>query len=175
MGNQKTSGEASIVDLVTRLGGGDTLDVREGALGIIRTLDRQGAIPAILPLLQDTSGEVRVNAAEALLILDRNSAIERVIKLLFDPVDFVRWNACNLLGWHGDERAVDPLCRVLRSDPETDVRAKAAEVLGVLGDSRAISTLTEAISHGESTDSQGFAIRDLAANSLRLIAKRGSA
>ena len=101
--------------------------------------------PAVRPLivaLQDSSSDVRAEAAKALGMIGDSLAVNPLISALGD--DFgVRKNAARALGDIGDSRAVEHLIRLLRDDRSfgDDVRRNAA------------SSLTRITGHDFGTDS----------------------
>lgn len=67
------------------------------------------AVPALLPLLNDTSALVRMHAARALGVAKAGQAVDALIKLLADKDERVAVNAINALGAIADARAVESL------------------------------------------------------------------
>lgn len=87
----------------------------------------------------------RDNAIEALVEIGE-PAVEPLIQALNNESWVVREAATEALGKIGDERAVEPLIKVLDDEDETTfVREAAAEALGEIGDERAIEPLAHAL------------------------------
>tara|TARA_B100001971_G_C18251510_1_gene578601 strand:+ start:1492 stop:2478 length:987 start_codon:yes stop_codon:yes gene_type:complete len=102
--------------------------------------------------------DVRSSIVEALANTKDKNAVEPLIKILKDDGPFTVYNrkgkelmvcednweapasAARKLGYIGDERAIEPLAEVLRSD-DRDMRVNAACSLGLMGDARGIQTL----------------------------------
>jgi HEAT repeat protein len=110
--------------------------------------------------------EVRCTACQAVLWIDANRAIELVLPLLDDRDVAVRYNACGCLHDFGDERAINPLVRVLQSDPEAQVRGIAAYALGGIGSPAAIPVLLAAMESDLEPDMLGHSPSSTAATAL---------
>ncbi|MBA3065411.1 HEAT repeat domain-containing protein [bacterium] len=92
-------------------------------------------------LLKSTDSAVRINEAQRLGNERVEEAVPDLIELLNDKSAGVRINAAVSLSNIGDERAVEPLLKVLKNDKIRGVRVMAAQSLGRFGDKRAASAL----------------------------------
>ena len=69
----------------------------------------QAAVPALLPLLDDTNALVRAHAARALGVAKATQAVDALVKRLSDTDPRVVASAINALGAIGDARSLDAL------------------------------------------------------------------
>jgi HEAT repeat protein len=122
--------------------------------------------PLLIPKLRSQDPEVRCAACEAVLRIDASRAIALVLPLLDDPEVIVRWQACGCLHDFGDERAIDPLIRVLQCDSDAQVRGTAAYSLGGIGSPAAIPALLAAMESDHEFDEQGHSASSCAASAL---------
>ena len=139
------------------------------AEAIVAEMEDQGGprlFPLLVPLLSDPEPQVRSTVCEALLRMDVRPAVELVLPLLFDRDDFVRWHVCGCLHDFGDERAVDPLIRVMQSDSDAQVRGTAAYALGGIASPAAIPALLSAMECYHETDILGHSASSCAATAL---------
>jgi HEAT repeat protein len=116
-------------------------------LGLVRSsgsdidrLKQAGDIPAIIRLLGDKDPSVQWHAAEALGTFG-NTATPLLNGALHSSHGPIRLGAIEALSAIQDERAVEPLIRVLNHDPLSEVRWAAALALGEIGSPEAIPAL----------------------------------
>jgi HEAT repeat protein len=106
---------------------------RAQAIAEMRAAGADRLFPLLAPMLSDPDPPVRLGACEAVFFVDARRAPELTLPLLADPEVEIRWFACGCLHDVGDERAIEPLIRVLRADPDAQVRGAAARALGGIG------------------------------------------
>ncbi|MBP1597635.1 MAG: domain protein repeat-containing protein [Acidobacteria bacterium] len=137
------------------------------ALGKLGSPD---AIPALIRALSDAFDAVRMSACVALGDLKAAEAVPVLIDIasgkipagkhdhLFVPVEVgeVQWMAAQALGRIGDERAVDPLMKILPT-AGGDLGMYVAQALGDLHDRRAVPALIEEIKRREEPELRGVA------------------
>lgn len=94
--------------------------------------------------LRDVNKETRRSAVMKLGMQGGEQALRALIDVVQNPYEdlIVRGRAAQMLGVMGDNRAVDPLIRVLKI-PGYQAQLAAAEALGKLGSARAIPVLRE--------------------------------
>jgi HEAT repeat protein len=146
---------------------GDRRADRDNAIAELKSLDHTQAIHELAHLLRDPEPSQRSLAVEAMILLDAKRTLEYVLPLLMDNDPEVRWDVCYWLHEFGDQRAVEPLIRVLLNDPDVNVRTEAASVLGASRDPRAIPALMDARAHDFEKDRQGYIVSEEAKKSLR--------
>jgi len=136
-------GEAAIPYLIDALDG-EGPEVRGAAM---KALTRIGepAIPALTKALFDSRWQVRRRAARILHSSSSDLVIEPAIRALSDEDEGVRAIAARILAEMGDERAVEPLAQVARTDPSESVRREAIRALGMSGNELAVAPLLEAL------------------------------
>jgi HEAT repeat protein len=122
--------------------------------------------PLLVPLLNRPEPQVRSTACAALLSMDAHRSVEFVLPLLVDPDVGVRCDVCGCLHRFGDERAIDPLIRVLQSDSDAQVRGTAAYALGGIGSPAAIPALLSAMESDHELDILGHSASSCAATAL---------
>lgn len=98
----------------------------------------------LLVELRDVNKETRRSAVMKLGMQGGDIAIRALIDVVQNPYEdlIVRGRAAQMLGVLGDNRAVDPLIRALKT-PGYQAQLYAAEALGKLGSARAITPLLE--------------------------------
>lgn len=128
----------------------ETWGVRKSAAEALGNIGSMKAVRPLLELLKDEDNDVRSTALEALsktglpddpeirikfaiarqdwemAVSIGKPAIEPLIALLKDGGKEARKGAASALGGIRDDRAVDPLMELLKSDPESQVRKAAA-------------------------------------------------
>ena len=106
-------------------------------------------IPLLVELLTySNDGELRYLVAYGVSIIKCTEAIPALINaLLNDNNDWVRKYAATALGKIGDEKAIDPLIRVL-GDHNEEIAYWVAKVLGQMGD-LAVEKLKDTLNHPE--------------------------
>lgn len=139
---------------------------RDQAVAEMRAEGADKLFPLLVPMLTDPDLEVRCTACEALLWVDARRAVELVLPLLDDPDKTVRWHTCGCLHDFGDERALNPLIRVLQKDPDAQVRNTAACALGGIGSPAAIPALLTAMESDHELDVHGHSASSCAATAL---------
>lgn len=120
---------------------------------------------ALVEALNDTSRQVREQAAMGLALTPGGDVIEPLLKALTDEDPQVREKAAIGLSFRRDARIVPPLLTAIE-DQDSQVREKAAIALGASGDERAIGALQKAM---RDPDSQ---VREKAVAGLALFGLR---
>ncbi len=115
--------------------------------------------------------ELRCQAALAIFYVAPIDGLELLVGLLDDVESFVRWHTCGLLHDIGDQRAIEPLIHLMKSDPDPQVRNTAAYALGGIGDARAIPALIETMDNDHEFDELGHSASSCAATALDDILK----
>jgi cyclophilin family peptidyl-prolyl cis-trans isomerase/HEAT repeat protein len=101
-----------------------TTDVKLGLADADRSVRRRaalaagrigdgGAVPALIPLLQDSELEVRQMAAFALGLIGEPLAVDALLAALKDPEPVVRGRAAEALGQIGDARAAPAIAQMV--------------------------------------------------------------
>jgi bla regulator protein BlaR1 len=120
---------------------------------------------ALVEALNDTSRQVREQAAMGLALIPGGEVIDPLLKALRDEDPQVREKAAIGLSFRRDVRIVPPLLTAIE-DHDAQVREKAAIALGASGDERAIAALQKAM---RDPDSQ---VREKAVAGLALLGLR---
>ncbi len=118
--------------------------VRLEAATRARHVDDKRLAAALAPLLQDSSTEIRLQAAISLSRIGTTEEAPALIGALKDPDREVRLAAVDALGVIPDERAVEPLCELMRSEPEP---YSIIWALGSIGSDEALDDLTPMLEH----------------------------
>jgi HEAT repeat protein len=139
---------------------------RNAAVAAMRAEGAEQLFPLLVPMLTSSDPEERCTACEAVLWIDEHRAIELVLPQLDDPDITVRWNACGCLHDFGDERAIQPLIRVMQGDPDAQVRGTAAYALGGIGGESAIPALLAVMESDHERDIHGHSPSSTAASAL---------
>ncbi len=136
----------SVRSLINVLGD-DDWHVRKYAADALGRIGDERAIGPLVKTLNDPDGDVRWRAVAALGKMG-NAAIEPLINALDSDDWKIRGRVAEVLGNIGDERALEPLIKILvglNKDGNKYVRGRAAEALGKIGDERAINPLIAAM------------------------------
>jgi HEAT repeat protein len=136
---------------------------------IIAEMRDQGGehlFPLLLAYLGDPDPLVRSAICETLLRIDAHRAMEFVLPILFDADDYVRWHLCGCLSRFGDQTAVGPLIKVLKTDKDAKVRGTAAYALGGICSPAAIPALVSAMESDHEYDCLGHSASSCAATAL---------
>lgn len=120
---------------------------------------------ALVEALDDTSRQVREQAAMGLALTPGGDVIDPLLKALNDEDPQVREKAAIGLSFRRDARIVPPLLAAIE-DRDAQVREKAAIALGASGDERAVGALQKAM---RDPDSQ---VREKAVAGLVLLGRR---
>jgi len=99
---------------------------------------------ALTPLLNDSSKEIRLTAADSLTYIGGTEEVPALASALDDHDREVRLAAVNALGRIKDERAVPPLLKLLGSETEP---YSIIWALGNIGSSQALDALTPMLDH----------------------------
>jgi hypothetical protein len=173
------AGEPAVEPLIKVLNSKDP-EIRENAAITLGKIKDERAIDPLIKLLTDEKWEVESAATSALVEIGE-PAVEPLVFILQDKNGdvFLRMKIIAVLAGIKDERAIQPMIRVLKEEPELqadlgyhlglmgepavkpliqllddddpEVRVRAAEALGRLGDDRAIGALTDALSDKDET------------------------
>ncbi len=120
---------------------------RESARALKEISNRRSVEPLISVLLDDTSAEVRAEAAFALGYFTKFSfEIDGLLEALKDEHYLVRQNVAFALGRIKRRKAVKNLIDVLQIDKNYHVREMSAWALGEINDKRATEVLVSALS-----------------------------
>ncbi|NHJ33521.1 MAG: HEAT repeat domain-containing protein [Asgard group archaeon] len=118
---------------------------RESARALKEISNRRSVEPLITVLLDDTSAEVRAEAAFALGYFTRLTfEIDGLLQALKDEHYLVRQNVAFALGRIKRRKAVKDIISILQNDENYHVREMAAWALGEIRDKRAIEALISA-------------------------------
>lgn len=158
--------------IISLLRSWENKDAREKILNELRSFDREKLMGTLDDLLYDRDPYLQSYAIAVLMTLDRQRGIGLLLPLLNAPEAGLRWFICDLLVDDGDERAVEPLIRVLLEDPDGSVRLMAAVALRHIGDSRAIPALQHAMNHDVGTDEEGRRVDEAAKEAIDAILSR---
>lgn len=107
------------------------------------------AVGALIQLLDDRDGQVRLDAADDLGDIGDARAVEPLIQVLKHKDVEVQKAAAKALGKIGDKRAVEPLIEAVKAESRS-LRWRAADTLGKIGDERAVESLTQALKDEDS-------------------------
>ncbi len=173
------AGEPAVEPLIEVLSSKDP-EIRENAAITLGKIKDERAIDPLIKLLTDEEWEVESAATSALVEIGE-PVVEPLVFILQDKNEdvFLRMKVIAVLAGIKDERAIQPMIRVLKEEPELqadlgyhlglmgepavepliqllddddpEVRVRAAEALGRLGDDRAIGALTDALSDKDET------------------------
>jgi HEAT repeat protein len=110
----------------------------------IDRLQQMGDIPALIRLLGHKDPTIQWHAAEALGTFGSQATL-LLIEELHSHKGTVRLGAIEALSASQDDRAVEPLIRILHHDPLSEVRWAAALALGEIGSPEAIPALVRAL------------------------------
>ncbi len=134
--------EAAVRDV--RAGSPRARAAAAAALGDTAPEQREEAVAALVPALDDLSIEVRAAAASSLGELGGAKAVEALVRCLTDGAPIVRQTAAISLGRIGDPAAFEPLAEALR-DGTPDLRFQAATSLVEVDPERAYEPLVAAL------------------------------
>lgn len=173
------AGEPAVEPLIKVLNSKDP-EIRENAAITLGKIKDERAIDPLIKLLTDEEWEVESAVTSALVEIGE-PAVEPLVFILQDKNGdvFLRMKVIAVLAGIKDERAIQPMIRVLKEEPELqadlgyrlglmgepavepliqllddddpEVRVRAAEALGRIGDGRAIGALTNALSDKDET------------------------
>lgn len=153
-----------------QLRGGTEQD--EAVISRIRTFDLgEQLIPCFREMVAASAPEFRCQAALAIFYIAPLDGLDLLVELLDDTEIVVRWYVCGLLHDIGDQRAIEPLIHLMKTDPDPQVRNTAAYALGGIGDARAIPALIETMESDHEFDELGHSAGSCAATALDDILK----
>jgi HEAT repeat protein len=158
--------------LTSLIRGWENKGARDKILNEIRSLDREKMIGVLNDFLFDSDLYLQSYAINVVRVLDKQRSIDLLLPLLDTANAGVRWYICDLLSDDGDERAVEPLIKVLRDDPDGGVRLMAAAALRHIGDARAIPALRYSIEHDSGADDEGREVKRVAKEALESILRQ---
>jgi HEAT repeat protein len=134
--------EAAILDLQSHI---DGVRARAAvALGDAAAENRDDAVAALVPVLNDLKAQIRASAATSLGELGGAAAVEALILTLDDGAPHVRQTAAIALGRIGDDAAFVRLVEALEEGP-ADLRFQAATSLVEIDADRARGALLDAL------------------------------
>lgn len=115
--------------------------VRAAAARALARVKDPSSLPAIRPLLDDSSMAVRSGALEAVMQMKDTASVPAISALLSHPESRIRRLSMRALRMIGDVSAAANVRRVLREDKDEEVRATAALTLADLLGAKAIPDL----------------------------------
>jgi HEAT repeat protein len=154
---------------LTQLRGGAAQD--EAVIGSMRSFGLERLIPYLREMLGAPDPELRCQAALAIFYVAPIDGLDLLLGLFDDVESVVRWHTCGLLHDIGDQRAIEPLIYLMKTDPDRQVRNTAAYALGGIGDARAIPALIETMDNDHEFDELGHSASSCAATALDDIMK----
>jgi HEAT repeat protein len=126
---------------------------------VIRALSSIGE-PAVQPIIESLDSEsdanIQWNLLKALNAIGE-PAIEPLLQMLESKKAVERSNAARTFGLMSDNKALEPLIRLLVSDTDSGSRGNVAEALGKIGDEKATDALIESLN-----DTEAFVRRESA-------------
>jgi HEAT repeat protein len=117
-----------------------TVEVRDAALDSVLAGKAPQAGPALLDLLEESKGAVKLKAIRGLGLLREEKAVRPLMGLLSDPAAEFRLASARALARIGDKAAAGPLAKAL-GDSDEEVREAAARALGDCGDAASAKAL----------------------------------
>ncbi|MDB5079379.1 MAG: lyase domain protein repeat-containing protein, partial [Chloroflexi bacterium] len=111
----------------------------------------------LIEALEDSTSNIRSQAAEDLGRLNEVKALSQLIKALSDPDPKVRASSATALGEIADKQAVKPLISCL-NDKNSDVRQEATYALGYIGDPLAVEPIIQLLKDPQIEDSAAIAL-----------------
>ena len=154
---------------LTQLRGGATQD--ETVICSMRSFGLERLIPYLREMLGASDRELRCQAALAIFYVAPIDGLDLLLGLLDDVESVVRWHTCGLLHDIGDQRAIEPLIHLMKTDRDPQVRNTVAYALGGIGDARAIPALIETMDNDHEFDELGHSASSCAATALDDIMK----
>jgi len=141
----------------------------------LRAIGAERIFPCLRELFSDRDVELRCQAALAVFYVDPTRGMDLLLPAMNDPEWGVRVQICGLLHDIADERAVQPLIQIMKTDPRPMVRNTAAYALGGIGDPSAIPALIEALDNDHEPDELGHTASGCAQTALDNILKTNHA
>lgn len=138
----------------------------------LRSFYQENVLTILGDLSANADPEIQNIASQVLVRFDRDKGINLLLPLLEKSDSGIRLSICYILCDFGDERAVEPLNRVISEDSDADVRYMAAVALWKIGDERAIPALRHAIEHDKGVDYEGDPVARVAQVALEAILAR---
>ncbi|MCP4234747.1 MAG: hypothetical protein GY770_14390 [Aestuariibacter sp.] len=132
----------------------DVVSLRVQAIEILRQAELEPGVAWLLPLLEDSSLEVRCAAAHTFAVFfdeeeavthRKHLAISSLIKLLENDTGEARVCAANALARAESKRAILPLLKLLDDEKSVTARAAAARALGLIRDTRSRAGLISTV------------------------------
>lgn len=124
---------------------GDASDkVRQAALYGLKDLHAVD-LEQVVPMLTDSSSQVRSTAAYLLGGLSRREVVPALLSSLGDEDQQVQISVIQALRDRRDRRAVTPLVKILQTSPHPLVRTNAIRALEDIGDGAAVPALIDAL------------------------------
>ena len=154
---------------LTQLRGGAAQD--EAVICSMRSFGLERLIPYLREMLGAPDPDLRCQAALAIFYVAPIDCLDLLLGLLDDVESVVRWHTCGLLHDIGDQRAIEPLIHLMKTDPDPQVRNTAAYALGGIGDARAIPALIKTMDNDHEFDELGHSASSCAATALDDIMK----
>lgn len=136
--------DGRVLDPLLRALGSPDWIVRMHAAKALGRINDPGAVPRLIPLLQDKVKAVREEASGTLAAIGE-AAIPALLEALAHDEWLVRLHAVEALGKTKSRMAVEPLLAALFNDTDSAVREDAVRALGEIGDGRAVEYLLAAM------------------------------
>ncbi len=144
------------IQALSLIGHPDALPVLRQALGDASDKVRQAALyglkdlhavdlEQVVPLLTDSSSQVRATAAYLLGEVSRKEVVPALLSSLGDEDQQVQITVIQALRDRRDRRAVPPLVKILQTSPHPLLRTNALRALEEIGDAAAVPALIEAL------------------------------
>jgi HEAT repeat protein len=122
----------------------DRLGIYRAKRAEIEKFGKDQNIRGLIRFLGDWDADIQWKAAETLVTLGPD-ATEPLLRVLREGSRTVRIGAIEALGEIGDQRAVEPLMRVLENDRHDETRFLAALALGEIGDESSLTLLVHTL------------------------------
>ncbi|HJR77051.1 MAG TPA: HEAT repeat domain-containing protein [Nitrospiraceae bacterium] len=133
-------GDQRVFDPLVRALGSTDWIVRMHAAKALGRMKEPGAVPSLIPLLQDKVKAVREEAAGALAAIG-TASIPSLVQALRHEEWLVRLHAVEALGKLRTPEAVEPLLFALFNDRDSAIREDIVRALGDIGDAGAVEFL----------------------------------
>jgi HEAT repeat protein len=124
-----------------------TAEKREAALDDVMAGKAPGAGKALLQVLSEAQGTLRLRIVRALGFVREDAAVRPLIELLADPSVDIRIQAARSLGNIADTAAAPALVKAL-GDSDVEVREAAARALGACGSAKDVDALAPLLKDG---------------------------
>lgn len=122
--------------------GDPSAPIRRAAAASLKSASSEGAVQALVGLLKDPDGEVKLAAIDALGIPKREAAVRPLTeRISAEKEDAILEKLAAALGVISSPQAVDALLALLKETPRDGIRWYCIDSLGRIGDARAADPL----------------------------------